>query len=496
MKVSSARKFNQEKIMNIGKLALCESGGRKNCVAVFLFCAAMTIASPAQTFTTVLSFDNANGAQPSSITQGFDGNLYGSTDGPAYVGSLYKTTTAGKLTSLYQFCSLYNCSAGFFPAPLVQAVGGDFYGENGEGGKLWGTIFRISPLGALTTIHTFDGFDGSDAAGGLLEASDGDLYGTTYLGGLYNSGTIFKITSAGAFTILRSFCKNSNCPDGETPNSGLLQAPDGNFYGTNTLGGAYGAGTVFRMTPDGRFAVLHSFDTAVDGAIPGKLVLGTDGNLYGTTLQGSNPACTLEGAGCGTVFKITLAGDLTTLYSFCSQSNCSDGYYPVSLIQATDGNFYGLTELGGKYGCGSAQLGCGTIFKITPAGTLTTLHSLKASEGDEPTALIQYTDGSFYGTASYGGAQGDGSIFNLSLRLAPFAKLVRNFGKEGDCITLLGQGFDGATGVLLNGTPASFVVDSDTHLHATVPSGATTGYVTVNTPNGTLTSNIVFQVQP
>jgi uncharacterized repeat protein (TIGR03803 family) len=171
----------------------------------------------------------------------------------------------------------------------------------------------------------------------------------------------------------------------------------------------------------------------------------------------------------------------------------------ASPIQATDGNLYGTTFFGGNLSCDS-RYGCGTVFRIEPTGALTTLHSFcdpPCNDGAWPLAgLIQATDGTFYGAASSGGSMGDGTIFSLSMGLAPFLAFVQDYGKVGQTGGILGQGFTGTTGVSFNGTSATFTVISDTYLTATVPAGATTGYVTVATPSGTLTSNVPFHVIP
>jgi len=304
-------------------------------------------------------------------------------------------------------------------------------------------------------------------------------------------GTVFRITPAGSLTTIYSFCSQPSCADGVQPVAGLIQGRDGNFYGT-TFGGGTGnnEGTVFKITTAGTLTTLHSFDGA-DGALPaGWLVQGTDGNFYGTTVTG--------GAENGsTIFKISPAGTLTTIYSFCGQPSCvdGDGVY-AGLVQGTDGNFYGTTLGGGaNYD--------GTVFGITPGGSLTTLHAFDFTDGYLPIGgLTQATSGSFYGTTASGGdpmcdgGHGCGTVFSLSTGFGPFVAFVNAAGKVGQTGSILGQGFTGTTVVSFNGIAASFTVKSDTFLEATVPPGATTGYVTVTTPSGTLTSNVPFQVIP
>ena len=260
----------------------------------------------------------------------------------------------------------------------------------------------------FTMLHMFNGTDGANPFGALIQATDGNFYGTTELGGDNvcqgsGCGTVFRITPDGTLTTLYSFCAQAGCPDGQMPFGGLIQATDGNFYGTTLWGGAYGHGAVFKITPASTLTTLHSFDST-DGANPyAGLIQATDGNFYGTTYAGGP-------YGHGAVFKITPAGTLTTLYGFCSLTNCTDGDAPTAgLIQATDGNFYGTTHYGG------ADRWNGTVFKITPAGTLTTLHSFKKSAGCQPNAgLIQATDENFYGTIPFCGAHGYGTVFEIT----------------------------------------------------------------------------------
>jgi len=504
--------------MNIGKLTLCERSGWRHFCAAFLFCAAAAIGSTAQTLTTMVQFDETNGQEPNGLIQGFDGNFYGTTLSGGTrsgfgVGTIFILSRAGSLSTLYNFCTT-SCNDGDDPeAGVIQANDGNFYGTTSGGGTSGacnggcGTIYRLTPKGKETTLHSFASLDGSFSQAGLIQAVDGTFYGTTASGGAKCNGfvpcygTVFKITPGGKLTTLHSFCLKIGCTDGLNPSAGLVQATNGNFYGTTPSGGnANSGGTIFQITPSGKFATIYSFcsqTNCADGSSPGGPMLAADGNLYGTTGAGGTN-------GKGTVFQITPTGILTTLYSFCSQTNCPDGSAPVGLIQATDGNFYGTTTSGGA---NCAPTGCGTIFSLTPTGTLTTLYSFCAetncTDGIEPTvAFMQATDGNFYGTTLAGGLDicfeefSCGTVFRLSTALGPFVKLTQDSGKVGQIGGILGQGFTGTTGVFLNGTPASFTVVSDTFIEATVPSGATSGFVTVNTPSGTLTSNVPFRVTP
>jgi uncharacterized repeat protein (TIGR03803 family) len=384
----------------------------KMACTIFVVCAATAIAAPAQTFTTLHIFDGTDGEYPAAgLVQGTDGNFYGTTGyGGATTctygcGTIFKITPAGTLTTLHSF----DYTDGEYPlgVGLVQATDGNFYGTTYSGAAYgYGTVFKITPASALTTLHSFDSTDGANPKRGLLQATDGNFYGTTHSGGAYGYGTVFKITPASALTTLHSF----DSTDGADPEAGLVQGTDGSFYGTTYFGGAYNYGTIFKITPAGTLTTLHSFDYT-DGEYPlgGGLVQATDGNFYGTTSEGAN--------GYGTVFKITPTGTLTTLHSF----HVTDGAYPEALVQATDGNFYGTTSFGGTAG-NCTPGGCGTVFKITPGGTLTTLHNFAntTTEGAVPGAgLVQATDGNFYGTTADGGAYADGTVFSLSVGLSP-----------------------------------------------------------------------------
>jgi uncharacterized repeat protein (TIGR03803 family) len=337
----------------------------------------------------------------------------------------------------------------------------------------------------------------------LIQGADGNFYGTASTGGANGYGIVFRITPRGAFTTIYSFCAQLNCSDGAYPRSALIQAADGSFYGTTTYGGSYiSYGTVFRITKEGVLTTLHSFDYS-DGDYPvGGLVQGFGGNLYGATVNGGT-GC--PPTGCGTVFRITLGGTLTTLHYF----DVTDGSQPFSgMFRGNDGNFYGTTSSGGAFTC-SAPFGttCGTVFEITPEGVLTSLHTFDFTNGYFPNGgLLQATNGTFYGT-TYGGGlssvstncpqnDGCGTVFSFSTGLGSFVAFVRGAGKVGQIGGVLGQGFIGTTNVSFNGIPSTFTVVTDTFIRATVPAGATTGYVKVITPSGVLTSNVPFLVIP
>lgn len=465
----------------------------KTACAVALLCAMTAIASPAQTFTTLVNFDGTDGENPfyTSLVRGTDGNLYGTTPygGANRAGTVFKMTPSGTLTMLYSFCAQSDCTDGETPQTgLVLGTDGNFYGTTYAGGSGTactggcGTVFKITSGGTLTTLHSFDSTDGAFPFGGaLIQATNGSFYGTTSSGGVVG-GTLFKITSGGTFTLLHSF----EGPDGSEPVGGLIQATDGNLYGTTFRGGANGVGTVFKVTLAGTLTTLYSFCTqsgCTDGENPlGGLVQASNGIFYGTTYDGG-------ANNGGTVFNVTSGGTLTTLYNFGSL----DGFNPeAALIQATDGNFYGTTYLGGANDEG-------TVFKITSVGTLTTLDSFCSesgcADGETPAgALVQATNGTFYGATPGGGTNGDGTVFSLAVGLGSFVETLPTSGKVAATVKILGTNLAGATAVSFNGTAATFKVVSSSEITTTVPTGATTGKVKVVTPSRTLKSNVSFRV--
>lgn len=364
----------------------------------------------AQMLTVLHSFGGTDGqAAESGLVQGSDGNFYGTTalGGQNHQGTVFKIDSAGNLTTLHSFTGFPNDGA--IPvAGLMRGSDGNFYGTTALGGTFaQGTLFRMTPAGAVTIVHSFSGLlgDGSIPTGGLVQSSDGSLFGTTALGGTHGKGTVFR-TALGLVVTLHSF---TGAPDeGATPLAKLVHGSDGAFYGTTVIGGAQNAGTIFKITGLGSFTTLHSFaGPPSEGGEPvAGLAQGSDGNFYGTTALGGEHSL-------GTVFKISAAGNFTTLHSFSGSPD--DGADPFAgLVQGTDGNFYGTTTLGGaNY--------VGTIFQMTPAGSVTTLDSFGGSSGDGASpfaALVQGTDGKFYGTTTLGGDHHFGTVFKFSTSAA------------------------------------------------------------------------------
>jgi uncharacterized repeat protein (TIGR03803 family) len=338
------------------------------------------------TLTTVFSFcaqGNPCGPQPTSgfygpttVIQAADGNMYGiatEVSGESN-GGIFEFTRSGAFSTLYTFCSQGGsaCTDGSVPIGIIQAADGKFYGTTATGGIAGiidgGTVFKLTPGGALTTLYRFCSknacADGSLPGAGVIQGASGNFYGTTRLGGAYNGGTVFGITPDGALTTLYSFCSQggTSCTDGQEPFAALIQATDGAFYGTTYSGGTNGAGTFFRITPDGNLTTLYSFcaeSGCRDGERPNGLIQATNSNFYGTTYGARS------GSDFGTVFEITPNGKLTTLYRFCSEIKCADGNAPAAaLVQATNGDLYGTTEFGGAKTCCEAITG-GTVFRLS-----------------------------------------------------------------------------------------------------------------------------------
>jgi uncharacterized repeat protein (TIGR03803 family) len=358
--------------------------------------------------TTLHSFTNgSDGSQPyAGLALGADGNFYGTCfDGGANdLGSVFKITPGGALTPLYSF----SFSDGETPtAGLAQGTDGNFYGTTFEGGANlgYGTVFQIGTNGAFNSLYSFtNGIDGANPYAGLTQGANGAFYGTTVNGGTNNNGGVFEITSTGALTSLYSF---TNGVDGSQPYAALALASDGLFYGTTYFGGSNHDGVIFQMSSTGTLTPLHSFTSASDGANPlGQLLATTHSILYGTAFAGGSN-------GAGTVFSITIGGGFSVLHSF---TGGIDGANPAAgLALGSDGNLYGTTYRGGPNGNGG-------IFKITPQGALTSLYLF--SGGNDGSAsyatLVQDNDGDFYGTTQYGGADGDGVVFKINaLSTAP-----------------------------------------------------------------------------
>jgi uncharacterized repeat protein (TIGR03803 family) len=374
--------------------------------------------NPIQQYTVLHSFGSTlpDALIPEAgMIQAANGNFYG-TSSSGYTsiatttaGSIFTMTPAGTVTLLHTFSS-----DGSKPlAPLLQASDGNFYGTTNSGGKAnQGTVFQMTPAGTVTVLHNFgDGTvanDGANPTAGLIQASDGSLYGTTVKGGITNNnfagGVVFRVTTSGQYSVLHRFLDGTNPYDGAAPYASLVQGADGNFYGTTQAGGStavypsLGNGTVYQITPQGVVTILHNFG---DGTVP------NDGNYaYAPLIIGTDG--NFYGTTTSTIFRMTLQGALTTLYTFNDGTVANYGWSCMApLVQGSDGNFYGVTPFGGG-GVDSADpdFGAGTVFKMTPQGAITILHSFNdgsvANDGvNNPNSyagLVQGSNGTLYGT--------------------------------------------------------------------------------------------------
>ncbi|HUD49183.1 MAG TPA: choice-of-anchor tandem repeat GloVer-containing protein [Candidatus Baltobacteraceae bacterium] len=368
-------------------------------------------------FTPLYSFTNGiDGANPvAPLVQGADGNFYGTAaSSRSGFGTVFEVTTNGIFTPLYAFTGEND---GANPAAgLVQAADGLFFGTTSEGGSNnAGAVFSITSTGAFAPVMSFmGGGDGSDPQAPLVQGTNGNFYGTAYQGGKAGDGVVFELTANGVFTLLHSF---TNGQDGAFPASGLTLGTDGNLYGSTFVGGANDSGVLFKMTQQGALTVLHSLTGRTEGNRPvGALVQGTNGNFYGAANQGGDSGISPYYYPYGTIFEMTSGGTVTTLYTF---TNGYDGAYPRGGVAlGTDGNFYGTATSAGTpvYDVNPTPLTFGTIFKITPDGVLTPLHRFtNGVDGGVPLSkLVQGAGGNFYGTASTGGTNNHGTVFTVT----------------------------------------------------------------------------------
>jgi len=390
------------------------------------------------------------------LIKGADGNFYGltSSGGANSYGTIFKISSDGVFTVLKNFAVA--ADGGNPHGHLTLAKDGNFYGITYSGGQYgFGTIFKMTPSGTYSVIHSFNKTtEGGNSYGSLTEGTDGNLYGITYSGGTFTYGTIFKITTAGVFTVLHHI---NSSTDGSGCQGDLIQATDGNFYGTCYAGGANGSGTIFKMTPAGVYTVMRALNWQTDGANPlGNLMQNTDGYLYGMTTGGGTSSD-------GVFFKMAINGTYSVLHSF---SAATEGASPKGgLIKGNDGNLYGLTSGGGS-------LNGGTAFKITTAGALTTLADFNgASLGNIPyETLTKGRDSAYYGTTSSDGANGSGTIFKLC---GGVATLLHSFNNSVD-----------------GGVPkGSLVLASDSNFYGMTTQGGskTVGTIFRITPGGVYT---------
>jgi len=377
-------------------------GGEHNLGTIFRM-------TPTGTLTTLVEFTGMNGpvlgSYPATPIQHPDGFFYGTTGlgGADNFGTLYRMNSQGSLTTLIEITEPNDASRGNFPvAPLMRSQDGYFYGTTLSGGfQEGGSIFRLSPGGSLTHLADFDGSAGWAPDSALVEGESGHFYGTTTEGGAYANGTVFQMEPDGSVNLLSEFpndAESGNPLYGIYPN-GLTKGPDDNFYGTTSYGGEHGNGTFYRITPDGQITIIRSLDENGLSFSSESTLVYFDGFFYGTGGGGE---------GYGTVFKISPSGVLTTLVEFTGGEGTHRGASPNGLVIGSDGNFYGTTRYGGAFWSGTA-------YQITPSGLLTVLADFDETGGFYPIGnLAEAGDGFFYGTTSEGGLDQRGTIFRIS----------------------------------------------------------------------------------
>lgn len=353
----------------------------------------------------------SDGANPYAGLLNVHGRLYGTTfaGGAGGYGTVFSVTTTGKEKVLHSFSDSPYDGAGPY-AGLINAngtlYGTTFYGgAHGYGTYPGGTVFSIKKKGEEKVLFSF-GSSSPEPLGpyaGLIDIR-GTLYGTTYDGGAYYRGTVFTVTTSGTENILHAFGHGT---DGSQPVAGLINI-SGVLYGTTPTGGAHGIGAVFSVTTSGAEKVTHSFSGAPDGENPEAALINVKGTLYGTTASGGPH----QG---GTVFSVTTSGKEKTLYSFCSRHKCADGSGPEASLIDVDGTLYGTTIYGGGSGC--SNTGCGTVFSVTMTGKEKVLYKFGSgsNDGANPYAALINVSGTLYGTTTYGGAYGNGTVFALTL---------------------------------------------------------------------------------
>jgi uncharacterized repeat protein (TIGR03803 family) len=438
---------------------------------------------PSVSFTSLNSFYGTatdRVAFPSGFIQADDGYFYGISygGGSKSRGVIFKIASNGQTEMLYQFTG--GADGGDSKGKLIQASNGNLYGTTYRGGaNNLGTVFQFTKNGILSTLYSFNNTDGANPQTGLVQGSDGYLYGTTANGGANNFGTIFKISTSGTFSQLYSF---SNIEDGANPTADLIQGIDGDFYGGSN-------GAVFKITSSGSFTLLNG-----GYYYPKTLFQTADGSLFGTAYYGGYTASSSCNA-CGMIFKMSTNGDLSVLYSF---HQGGDGANPSApLILASDGNFYGTANYGGAINT-NCPSGCGTLYQMTPSGAFSLLYSFNKTDGSKPGQLLQASDGNVYGLTAAGGTNNSGTFFKLSSTFALPKPAITSFSPliapVGSAIELSGANFVGSTAVRFGSVPASFTVNSTGSITALVPVGAVNGQIQVVTPAGTATSAASFTV--
>jgi uncharacterized repeat protein (TIGR03803 family) len=389
-------------------------------VAALSLCTGPAVAA-VPVFTVLYNFDGTAWAYPNALVQGPGKTLIGTAFGGGASGVGCSSLGCG---AIFQWMGRRNAAllhrfngpdggspaTGLVPGPAGLLYGTTYYG--GSTGADAGTVFSLSGS-SLSTIYTFSGDADGAHPDSLILARDGNLYGTTRSSGFGSSyGTIFRLTPSGSLMTLKTYFAGGS--DGIIP-AGIVQAGNGNFYGTvQQSGNTTHFGAAFRLTTAGVYTTLHTFVDADGGLLQSGLIQATDGNFYGVASEGGTPSlCPHNFApGCGTIYRLTPSGALTVLHDF----TFADGTQPYgALFQASDGYLYGTTAGGGPGKCPVLHIGCGTIFRISLSGQFSTLYSFHGKDGAIPqSALIVGSGGALYGTTSRGGRFGFGTIFRLT----------------------------------------------------------------------------------
>lgn len=473
--------------------------------------------TPEGRLTVIYNFNQTQGYAPNSgLTLGTDGNFYGATcfGGAAGFGTVFRITSGGTLTVLYNFTGGKD---GLYPmAPPVQGTDGNWYGTTQGDFHNFGTLYKLTPSGKITILYTFVGGQGSaQSRSPLVLATDGNFYGTTADGGANNEGLVFGVNPAGNLRVLYNF---GGAGLGAVSLAPLVQGTDGNLYGTTSGGGPMGDGIVFRLPLAGKLSVLYNVAGGTGPSTPyGGLVQATDGNFYGTTYQGGAMSD-------GDIFRISAKGQASSLFDF----DGTKGLRPeVTLLQNTNGILYGDTYQGGTSipACGNS--GCGVFFSwneglkpfvsfVSPTG------SGKVGETVEilGQGFTGITGVSFDGVAAKftfvsdtyltavvprgaktgvvtvetpGGTLASNKLFLVKPLLLSFSP---SSGKVGTAVVITGQSLTQTTKVTFGAKKATITVNSDKQVTAIVPAGAKTGAIGITTAGGTATSSGVFTVTP
>jgi uncharacterized repeat protein (TIGR03803 family) len=455
------------------------------------------------TFTTLFNFPPTDYSPQSGLSLGFDGNLYGATEtgGSARFGTVFELA-GGTVTTLYTFG---NGADGAYPwAPPIQAPDGNIYGVTFDG-TTPGTAYKITPSGAFSVIATLP----STTQAPLILGADGNLYGTTQYGGTFNRGTVFQLTTKGKLKIIYNFDASTH---GGVPVGPVMQAADGKLYGTNTDGGTFGQGVVYSVTTGGTLKVLHNFQSATEGySSTAGLVQGSNQFLYGVLSSGGIN-------NLGSLFKINTTGKTFSILHNFDKGSGGAPYATPTLH--TNGKIYGVTQTGGPQ---NSTYGVLYSFDdgLKPFASLVVIRSGKVEDsvgilgqgftsatgvnfGKGPGTFTVVSDTYMIASPATNATTGNVTVLEPSgnLTTPQVYKVLPNIlsfsppsGTVGTPVTINGTSFLETTAVTFaGGTKATFTVNSDTQITATVPTGAKTGTISVTTKGGKATSKTKFTV--